>query len=116
MRPDLEKVAERVRSRLCGACTLQETVCQGRPPQRCVLFDLFPLVVQAIMASEGGELADYRQAVRENVCPVCTEAALDLSCAWREQLLCALDLYLAEVVAVVREVAQREADPRLAAR
>lgn len=116
MRPDLEKAAELARNRLCGACTLQATVCEGRPPQRCVLFDLFPLVVQAILATDGRELADYRQAIRENVCPVCTEAALDLSCAWREQLRCALDLYLAEVVAVVQEVVQREADPRLAVR
>ncbi len=107
-------IEEQVREGVCRACALRADACQAEPPGRCVVFDLFPLVVQAILATESRDLASYRQAVRENVCPVCTEAALDLSCELREQVRCALDLYLAEVVEAVREAAGREVNSRLA--
>jgi hypothetical protein len=105
---DWEAVKEQVRARVCGACGLRAEGCETEPPGRCVLFDLFPLVAQAILATESRDLADYQRAIRENVCGACAEAALDLRCELRGQMRCALDMYLAEVVAAVREAAGRQ--------
>lgn len=104
-----DAIKERVRARVCGACSLPVEGCLTGAPGRCVLFDLFPLVVQSILATESRELADYQQAIRENVCGACANAALDLSCELRGQMRCALDLYLAEVVEAVREAAGQPA-------
>ena len=100
------EVEDLVRARVCGVCVLREEICQAQAPGRCLLFELFPLVVQAILATEGGDLAGYQRSIRENVCPVCTEAALDLSCELRERLRCALDRYLGEVAEVIRQAAE----------
>jgi len=99
----LDKAEELVRRRVCDSCAPPEKVCERPAPERCVLFDLFPLVVQAIGATEGRSLEDYRQAIQEHVCPVCADAALDLSCHLRDQMRCALDQHLGEVVEAVRQ-------------
>jgi hypothetical protein len=99
----LDEVAELVRSRICASCQVRVEACEEGPALRCVLLDLFPLVVQAILATESDSLEDYRQAVWENVCSVCVDAALDGSCELRDQVRCALDLYLADIVEVVRQ-------------
>jgi hypothetical protein len=109
MMRQLDEVADLVRDRICAGCATQREACQSPAVAGCVLFDLFPLVLQAILATEGKELADHQRAIRENVCSVCAEAALDLSCKLREQVRCALDLYLAEVVEVVRQAVEQSA-------
>ena len=105
----LDEVAGLIHARICPSCTQRVEACE--PPQAgcCALFDLLPLVVQAILATESRELTDYQRAVRENVCSVCADAALDLSCELREQVRCALDRHLAEVVELVRQVTEQSA-------
>jgi len=103
----LDEIAELIHARICPFCAQRVEACDAPQPSRCVLFELFPLVVQAILATDSQDLADYQRAIRENVCSVCANATLDLSCELREQVRCALDLHLAEVVEVVRQAAQR---------
>ena len=105
----LDEIADLIHARICPICAPRAEACEAPGPRRCVLFELFPLVVQAILATESRDLADYQRAVRENVCAVCADAALDLTCQLREQLHCALDRYLAEVVEVVRQAAEQPA-------
>jgi hypothetical protein len=105
MRCSLDEVQELVRSRICEMCAVRPLSCEAQPEGRCVLRDLLPLVVQAVLATDSPRLEDYREAIRENVCGVCIDAALDGSCELRSQGRCALDLYLAEVVDIIRQAA-----------
>jgi len=105
----LDKAEELVRRRVCASCAPPEKTCEGPAAERCVLFDLFPLVVQAIVSTDGRSLEDFRRAIQENVCSVCAEAALDLSCHLRDQMRCALDQHLGEVVEAVGQA--RDAAP-----
>jgi hypothetical protein len=104
-----DQVAALVRSRICAVCVPGEGSCAEQPRGGCALFDLFPLVVQAIVASESQELADYRRAIRENVCSACVDAALDGSCEARARGRCAVDLYLAGIVEAVRQAGAADA-------
>lgn len=105
MRPRLHELEAMVRSRICrecevrtaeGACDLPETV-------GCKLFELFPLVAQAILATDSDDIQDYIRAIRENVCTVCPDQRLDGECALRGQSRCALDSYLVQIIEVVEE-------------
>jgi hypothetical protein len=69
----------------------------------CTLFELFPYVAQAILATESDRIEPYIEAIRENVCSVCIEARLDGSCPKREDRCCALDTYLGPIVEAISE-------------
>lgn len=106
----LDEIEALVRDRICGCCLPRADACEGQPVGRCVLFELFPLVVQAILATESRRLEDYRRAIREHVCSVCVEAALDGGCELRDQGRCALDLHLGDIVEAVRQATGRSVE------
>lgn len=112
MRLQLDELEALVRKRICAACELRadERACSHRTPGRCALFELFPLVAQAIAATESGPLENYLKAIRENVCAVCVDQALDGNCRRRQEAACALDAYLVEIVEVIEEATGRSFD------
>lgn len=109
MRPTVEELEATVRNRLCAVCNRRDIAgsCGAEEPERCSLFDLFPLVAQAILATESEEIQPYVEAIHENVCAVCLDQRLDGSCPQREQAVCALDSYLPQVVEAIEEALGR---------
>lgn len=105
MRPTLDELEAIVRNRICKVCTdrTADGTCGMEEPDRCSLFGLFPLVAQAILATDSDDIEDYIQAIRENVCSVCLEQALDGSCVLRQEVRCALDAHLIPIVDVIEE-------------
>jgi len=94
-----------VRNRICSVCT-ERTVdgnCGLEEPSSCALFRLFPQVAQAIQSVNSDDIQQYLDAIRRNVCSVCTDQANDQSCETRQQVRCALDAYLLLVVDVIEE-------------
>ncbi len=107
-RLDLEELAEILRKRICPdcACRSGEPLCGLEDQNQCRLFQLFPLVAQAILATDGDDLEPYLRAVDEHVCSVCMDQALDGSCARREAG-CALDGRLREIVDAINQATGR---------
>ena len=92
-----------VREKICAVCS-ERTVaggCDLEDPSSCALFRLFPQVAKAIQSVDSDEIGDYIQAIRKDVCSICTEQAADGSCALRRQVECALDAYLLLIVEVI---------------
>jgi hypothetical protein len=65
------------------------------------LFRLFPQVAQAIGSIDSDDVRDYIDAIRANVCSICTDQNADGGCRTRQQVQCALDAYLLLVVEVI---------------
>jgi hypothetical protein len=107
-RLDLEELAEILRKRICPDCGCRsgEQPCGPERQNECRLFQLFPLVAQAILATEGHELEPYLRAIDENVCSVCVDQALDGTCA-RRAVGCALDGRLREIVDAINQATRR---------
>ncbi|MGB9604419.1 MAG: hypothetical protein ACP5U2_00210 [Bryobacteraceae bacterium] len=105
MKLRLDELEALVRSRICRECEVRtpEGACALPEQESCKLFELFPLVAQAILATDSDDIQDYIRAIRENVCSVCLEQRLDGSCALRGQTRCALDSHLAEMVELIEE-------------
>ena len=94
-----------VRNRICKVCT-ERTVdgqCGLEEPSSCALFRLFPQVAQAIQSVKSDDIQQYIDAIRHNVCSVCSDQARDGSCETRQQVQCALDAYLLLVVDAIEE-------------
>lgn len=94
-----------VRNRICKVCT-ERTVdgqCGLAEPTHCALFRLFPQVAQAIQSVNSDDIQQYIDAIRRNVCAICTEQAHDGSCETRQQVQCSLDAYLLLVVDAIEE-------------
>ena len=105
MKQDLAELEAIVRNRICRVCT-ERTVqgdCNLEEPSSCALFGLFPQVAQAIQSVSSDDIQDYIEAIRRNVCSVCTDRAADGSCETRQQVQCALDAYLLLVVEAIEE-------------
>lgn len=102
---DLEAV---IRKKICAACDVRtaEGACGLDEREGCSLFQLFPLVAQAVLATRSDNIDDYAAAIRENVCPVCVSQRLDGACELRDSARCALDLYLAPIVEAIQEFTQ----------
>ncbi len=104
MKPRMDELEAIVRTRICAVCA-ERTVdgtC-GTETHQCSLFELFPLVAQAIQATDSDQIEPYIQAIRENVCSVCIEQRLDGNCELRDQMRCALDAYLEPIVEAIEE-------------
>lgn len=114
MKYRVEELESIVRSRICAVCTdrTPEGICGMEGPDACSLFQLFPLVAQAILATESDRIEDYVQAIRENVCSVCADQRLDGVCERRDEAHCALDAYLVPVVDAIEEATGRSFDRR----
>jgi hypothetical protein len=108
LRVSVEEMEAIVRNRVCTVCAERtvEGVCGTQDPDRCSLLNLFPLVAQAVLATESEEIEPYLQAIHENVCSVCVDQALDGTCPHRG-IGCALDAYLPQVVEAIEQAAGR---------
>ena len=79
-------------------------------PSSCALFRLFPQVAQAIQSVNSDDIQPYIEAIRRNVCSVCTDQEPDGSCETRQQVHCALDAYLLLVVDAIEEATGKTFD------
>ncbi len=113
MKPNVEELEAIVRNRLCSVCaerTVDQT-CGLEESEHCSLFELFPLVAQAILATESEAIEPYVEAIHENVCAVCVDQRLDGTCPRRDEVRCALDMHLPEVIAAIEEAIGRPIHP-----
>ena len=94
-----------VRNTICKVCTDRNVdgQCGLEQPNDCALFRLFPQVAQAIQSVKSDDIQQYLDAIRRNVCSVCTDQAGDGSCEARQEVRCALDAYLLLVVDAIEE-------------
>lgn len=103
-----------VRNRICKVCT-ERTVsgdCGLEQPSACALFRLFPQVAKAIQSVKSNDICQYIEAIRRNVCSVCTDQASDGSCEKRQQVQCSLDAYLLLVVDAIEEATGKTFDKK----
>ena len=109
MRPTLEQLEAAVRNRICSICAKRtaEGLCGDQDPERCSLFTLFPLVAQAVLATDSDDLQPYIDAIHEHVCSVCIDQRLDGTCPQRDQQLCALDSCMPQVIQAMEEALGR---------
>src|ERR1035441_2312966 len=107
-----EELEAIVRNRICGVCTERTTdgQCGLEEPSSCALFRLFPQVAQAIQSVKSDDIHQYIEAIRRNVCSVCSEQASDGSCETRQEVRCALDAYLLLVVDAIEEATGKTFD------
>src|SRR5579871_4094028 len=100
MQKSLAEIEVIIRNRLCSLCTSRTVngACGLEEPSQCALFRLFPQVAQAIESVRSDDIQQYVDAIRKNVCAICTDQAADGSCETRQQVQCALDAYLVLVV------------------
>jgi hypothetical protein len=105
LKPSFDELEAIVRRRVCAACKERtvESICGRQEPGQCSLFALFPLVVEAIVATDSVNAQDYIGAIREHVCSVCIDQRLDGTCPERENQTCALDGYFPQVIEAIQE-------------
>jgi len=106
----LAGLEELVRHRICAVCSdrKMDGSCGFEDPGECALFRLFPQVAEAIQSTRSDKLDDYIEAIRRKVCTVCAAQEVDLSCTVREQVQCALDVYLLLVVEAIEEATGKD--------
>jgi len=94
-----------VRNRICSVCTSRtaDGQCGLDEPSSCALFRLFPQVAKAIQSVRSNDIQPYIDAIRREVCAICTDQAGDGSCETRQQVQCALDAYLLPVIEAIEE-------------
>jgi hypothetical protein len=97
---------------VCSVCTDRtgNGECGLENPTSCALFRLFPQVAEAVHSVNSNDIEPYLQAIRRNVCSVCTDQAPDGSCETRRQVQCALDAYLLIVVDAIEEATGKTFD------
>ena len=113
MKVKLEELEAIVRNRICSLCDTRtvDGACGAQEPEHCPVLSLFPLVVQAVDATESDKLQDYVDAIHENVCSVCIDQRLDGTCPQREEKRCALDAYMPQIIEVIEEALGRPPAP-----
>ena len=106
----LVELEELVRHRICAVCSDRKTdgSCGLDEPAECALFRLFPQVAAAIQSTHSDKLEDYIEAIRQNVCSVCTSLESDNSCGPRQEVRCALESYLLLVVEAIEEATGKD--------
>ena len=106
----LDELEAVVRNRICGVCSdrKMDGTCGLEDARQCALFRLFPQVAEAIQATHSDNIEDYIDAIRRNVCTVCTGQDSDGSCGLRQEVQCALDAYLLLVVEAIEEATGKD--------
>jgi hypothetical protein len=101
-----------IRKKICHVCIERtaEGDCGLEQPSACALFRLFPQVALAIQSVHSDDIGQYVEAIRRQVCSVCTDQASDGSCETRKQVACALDAYLLLVVDAIEEATGKTFD------
>jgi hypothetical protein len=112
MERSIEELEAIVRNRICGVCTSRtfSGECGLEEPSSCALFRLFPQVAHAIQSVHSDDIQLYIEAIRRQVCSICTDQAADGSCETRREVQCALDAYLLPVVDVIEEATGKTFD------
>jgi hypothetical protein len=112
MNQSLVELEAIIRNRICSVCTERTAngECGLEEPSSCALFRLFPQVAEAIQSVKSDDINPYLEAIRRNVCSVCTDQASDGSCETRQQVQCALDAYLLLVVDAIEEATGKTFD------
>jgi len=110
MERSLEELERIVRDQICRVCSdrKEDGSCGLEEPATCALFRLFPQVARAIQSTHSDDIRDYVRAIREQVCTICQQQALDGTCETRESVACALDAYLLLVVDAIEEATGRK--------
>ncbi|HLK62934.1 MAG TPA: hypothetical protein VKU19_05820 [Bryobacteraceae bacterium] len=101
-----------IRNKICSVCS-DRTVngeCGLENPSSCALFRLFPQVAEAVQSVSSNDIDAYLQAIRSNVCSICSEQQADGSCEPRREVQCALDAYLLLVVDAIEEATGKTFD------
>src|SRR5580693_782437 len=108
----LDELEQLVRERICGVCTERTASgeCGLEDPGTCALFRLFPQVARAIESTNSDDIRDYIQAIRGQVCSVCTQQDANGVCESRKEVACALDAYLILVIGVIEEATGKSFD------
>jgi len=106
----LAELEDIVRNRICGVCTdrKMDGTCGLENPGQCALFRLFPQVAECIQATQSDHIEDYINAIRRNVCSVCTAQDPAGDCGLRQEVQCALDAYLLLVVEAIEEATGKD--------
>jgi hypothetical protein len=114
MNQSLVELEAIIRNRICKVCTERtvEGTCGLEEPSHCALFRLFPEVAQAIQSVSSDDIGQYIDAIRRNVCSVCTDQAADGSCETRQHVQCSLDAYLLLVVETIEEATGKTFDKK----
>jgi hypothetical protein len=114
MKQSLAELEAIIRNKICSVCTARtaDGDCGLEEPSSCALFRLFPQVAEAIQSVKSDDINPYLEAIRRNVCSVCTDQARDGSCETRQQVQCALDAYLILVVDAIEEATGKTFDKR----
>ena len=100
-----------IRNRICKVCTSRiDDGCGLEEPSSCALFRLFPQVAKAIQSVDSDDIQPYVDAIRREVCTVCTDQEADGRCETRRQVQCALDAYLLLVVDAIEEATGKTFD------
>lgn len=110
MKRSVAELESIVRDRICRVCTdrAPSGECGLEEPASCALFHLFPQVAEAIQSVKSDDICQYIDAIRRNVCSICTERATDGSCEMRQQVRCSLDAYLLLVVDAIEEATGKQ--------
>lgn len=110
MERSLEELETIIRDQVCRVCSDRKNdgTCGLEDPGRCALFRMFPQVARAVQSTHSDDIRDYVQAIRDQVCTVCEEQALDGSCETRENVACSLDAYLLLIVDAIEEATGRK--------
>ena len=110
MERSLEELERIVRDQICRVCSdrKEDGSCGLEEPETCALFSLFPEVARAIQTTHSDDIRDYVRAIREQVCTICHQQALNGTCKTRESVACALDAYLLLVVDAIEEATGRK--------
>ena len=105
MERSLAELEAVVRDGICRVCSDRKVdgTCGLEEPAGCALFRLFPQVAQAIQSTSSDDIQDYINAIRRNVCSVCTAQDSDGNCGLRQEVQCALDSYLLLIVEAIEE-------------
>ena len=112
MKPSLAELEAIIRNKICNVCTSRtvDGQCGLEEPSSCALFRLFPQVAEAVQSVMSDDINQYLEAIRRNVCTVCTDQAADGSCETRQHVDCALDAYLLLVVDAIEEATGKTFD------
>jgi hypothetical protein len=105
MERSLAELEAVVRNRICGVCSDRKVddTCGLESPLDCSLFRLFPQVARAIQSTSSDDIQDYIDAIRRDVCTICSAQDSDGHCDLRQQVQCALDSYLLLIVEAIEE-------------
>lgn len=114
---DLQKLDRRLKERICPICV------ERGPRSTCNLWELaecpitlhLPRLVEVVRSIHSGQMEDYLQKVRQEICTTCESALSPLGhCDVRNSGHCALDAYLLLIVQIIDDFLAEKAQAQSA--